>query len=172
VGLFVGRRFGPKGLFDAVRALPSLPALHLVVLGAGREGKFSRAAGSLGVSSRLHFAGFSENPREYYAAAEVLIHPTYYDPCSLSVLEALACGVPVITTTANGAGELITLGREGFVLEPGDVAGIAAAAEQILRDWENFHTSARERARDLSFESHLARVEEVLIRAAMRRPRK
>jgi len=172
MGLFVGRRFGPKGLLDAVRALPSLPALHLVVLGAGREGKFKRAACSLGVSNRLHFAGFSENPREYYAAADVLIHPTFYDPCSLSVLEALACGVPVITTTANGAGELITLGREGFVLEPGDVAGIAAAAEQIFRDWENFHTSARERARDLSFESHLARVEEVLIRAAMRRPRK
>ena len=45
--------------------------------------------------------------RNAYFAADFLVHPTFYDPCSLVVLEALACGLPVITTRANGASELL-----------------------------------------------------------------
>ena len=44
------------------------------------------------------------------------MQPTYYDPCSLVVLEALACGLPVITTAQNGASELLTDGVDGYVL--------------------------------------------------------
>ena len=68
------------------------------------------------------------NPLDAYAAADIYAQPTYYDPCSLTVLEALACGLPVITTRRNGASELLTHGRDGFILDrPGDLDGLAEA---------------------------------------------
>lgn len=165
IGLFVGHKFGPKGLLDALRALREAPGFHLIVLGGGRPGRFRRQARRFGIEERVHFAGTASDPRPFYAGADVLIHPTHYDPCSLSVLEALACGTPVITTTENGAGELMTPGREGFVIPAGDPAAIVSALEEISADWTRFHLAARERSRALSFSDHLQAVEKVLERA-------
>src|SRR5205807_233495 len=52
----------------------------------------------------------------YYAAADIFLLPSYYDACSLSVLEALAAGLPVITTSRNGASEALQGGRSGFTI--------------------------------------------------------
>ena len=172
VALFVGHKFGPKGLADAITALAGLPDFHLVVLGSGRKKAFERLARSLGMQGRLDFAGQSVEPRGFYAGAEVLLHPTYYDPCSLSVLESLACGTPVITTTANGASELMESGREGYVIAPGDPASLARAARAVAADWNGFHQRALERAKDLSFHHHLDSMERVLLRAAEERRRR
>jgi UDP-glucose:(heptosyl)LPS alpha-1,3-glucosyltransferase len=63
----------------------------------------------------------------YYASADILVHPTFYDPCSLVVLEALSSGLPVITSRHNGAGGIISEGQEGFVLDdPREVEALAA----------------------------------------------
>jgi len=57
----------------------------------------------------------------YYAAADAFVLPTFYDPCSLSVSEAAACGLPSVTSRFNGAAELLSEGVEGFVLaDPAD----------------------------------------------------
>ena len=66
--------------------------------------------------------------------ADLLVHPSRYDPCSLVVLEALACGLPVVGSAQDGAAELIRAGESGFVLaDPDDVAALAARLEE-LRD--------------------------------------
>ena len=65
-----------------------------------------------------------------YAAADILVHPTFYDACSRVVLESLASGLPVITTRYNGAGWLISEGKEGFVIE--DPSAIKTLAEKIM----------------------------------------
>jgi UDP-glucose:(heptosyl)LPS alpha-1,3-glucosyltransferase len=79
----------------------------------------------------------------FYHAADLLVHPTYYDPCSRVVLEALAAGLPVITTRFNGAAERITSGRQGYVLEsPDDVAGLAQAIVRLCDD-EHRHSCAK-----------------------------
>jgi len=166
IALFVGHKFGPKGLREAVEAVAAAPGFHLVVLGGGRPAAYRRLARSAGVASRVHFAGAAREPRPFYAAADVLVHPTRYDPCSLAVLEALACGTPVITTTANGASELMVSGREGFVVEPGASPAIARALLAIGESWSRFHEAALARARDLGFERHLDAMEKVLRRAA------
>ena len=57
----------------------------------------------LGCADRVRFLGFRADPRDAYFAADFLVHPTFYDPCSLVALEALACGLPVVTTRYNGA---------------------------------------------------------------------
>jgi UDP-glucose:(heptosyl)LPS alpha-1,3-glucosyltransferase len=172
VALFVAHKFGPKGLLDAIRALPGAEGFHLVVLGDGRRGPFQSEARARGVEGRVHFAGQSDEPRLFYAGADAFILPTRYDPCSLSVLEALACGTAVVTTTANGAGELIEPGVEGFVTAPGDVPALAGGLREIAARWEAFHAAALARARGLSFEDHLEKLEAVLLRAAEERRRR
>ena len=62
--------------------------------------------GHWGSSETVHFLGYHDDIRECFASSDFFVMPTYYDPCSLVVLEALACGLPVITTVQNGASEL------------------------------------------------------------------
>jgi UDP-glucose:(heptosyl)LPS alpha-1,3-glucosyltransferase len=64
--------------------------------------------------------------RACYFAADFLVHPTFYDPCSLVVLEALSCGLPVVTTRYNGAADLLHPPYDGFVLDdPHDIPTLA-----------------------------------------------
>jgi UDP-glucose:(heptosyl)LPS alpha-1,3-glucosyltransferase len=89
----------------------------------------------LGLSDVIHLVGFAPAVKDYFHAADFFVLPTYYDPCSLVVFEALACGLPVITTSCNGAGELITQGREGFVISgPDDHPGTIAALDRMTDD--------------------------------------
>ena len=68
----------------------------------------------------------------FYHAADICVHPTYYDPCSRVVLEALSAGVPCITTRYNGAAEVIRNGVHGYVLDsPDDVAGLALTIRRL-----------------------------------------
>ena len=72
--------------------------------------------------------GRIDNPVPYYAAADAYVQPTFYDPCSLVVLEALASGLPVVTSRFNGVSELLTQGREGYVIyDPADHYELAEA---------------------------------------------
>jgi UDP-glucose:(heptosyl)LPS alpha-1,3-glucosyltransferase len=90
-----------------------------------------------------------------------LIHPTFYDHCSLVTLEALACGCPVITTAQNGAAELITHGREGLVIkDPREVAELSAAMCSLseCRTRAAMRTAALELAPQLDFRLHAGRV--------------
>jgi UDP-glucose:(heptosyl)LPS alpha-1,3-glucosyltransferase len=68
---------------------------------------------------------------ELFGAADLLVQPTYRDPCSLATLEALASGVPVLTTTANGAADALTRPEAGETLAVGDPIALADA----LRRW-------------------------------------
>ena len=91
--------------------------LHLAVVGGKRIGKYQRMARRLGVDSRVSFVGAVEDTVPFYAAADIYVHPTFYDPCSLVVLEAMASELPVITSVQDGTGELITEGVEGYILD-------------------------------------------------------
>lgn len=119
---------------------------------------------------RLRFVGPVAEPITAFAAADAYVHPTWYDPCSLAVLEAWACGLPVITTRCNGAAELMTDGVEGFVLDaPSDVAGLADRMERLLDAGLRATTgaAARRLAETRTEDRHLREVTEVL--AAARR---
>lgn len=105
---------------------------RLVIAGGKRPDRFVRLAQKLNLSEFVTFLG-NVDPIPYYAAADVFVHPTWYDPCSLVTLEAAACGLPVITTRYNGMSELMTDGREGFVLdEPGDINALAIRMKSLI----------------------------------------
>src|SRR5262249_11017498 len=85
-----------------------------------------------GISHQVLFLGPRRDVHNCYFASDFLVHPTFYDPCSLVVLEALACSLPVITTRFNGASELLHPPREGFVLEdPHDFQKLAWCMKQL-----------------------------------------
>ncbi len=120
VFLLVANNFGLKGLGTALHALAllqaRLPGAVLAVAGAGDPARYQALAARLGVADRLRLLGRVPDILDAYAAADVALQPTHYDACSLATLEGLACGLPTITTASNGAGELITDGKEGLVL--------------------------------------------------------
>jgi len=93
-----------------------LDKFKILIVGKGKPAKYTRLAQRLSIASNVIFTGAVEDIVPYYACADIYCHPTFYDPCSLVVLEGLAMGLPVITTVFNGAGELITEGKEGYVL--------------------------------------------------------
>ncbi len=135
VVLFVGSGFKRKGLHFLLRAMAALHhrTAHLVVVGQGESRPYQRLARRLGISARLAFVGPQPQVERFYAGAAVLALPTIYDPCANVVLEALACGRPVVTTAANGAAEFIIPGLNGAVLaRPDDIAGLAAALDEFL----------------------------------------
>ncbi|MGA2192412.1 MAG: glycosyltransferase family 4 protein [Nitrospirota bacterium] len=134
VALFMGAGFRRKGLVTLIKALPlvktmdrEINRLKVLVAGSDAPGPYMRLAGRLGVSDRLIFTGHTASPDKFYGAADIFVLPTKYDPFSNSALEAMACGLPVITTAANGVSEIIEDGVNGFVLDnPEDFAGLAA----------------------------------------------
>ena len=96
-------------------------------------GRYERLAQRLGVADQVKFLGFRADPSNAYFASDFLVHPTFYDPCSLVVLESLCCGLPVMTSRYNGASELISPPKEGFVIDdPHDHRSLGEAIAKLL----------------------------------------
>ena len=134
VFLFVGSGFERKGLAAALDGLAEVPDAHLIVIGRDRRlEKFRRQAGRLGLIDRVHFERVQPDVRPYYGAADALVLPTLYDPFPNVILEAMASGLPVITSTKCGGAELIQDGVNGFVRDALDRPGLAAALDALHR---------------------------------------
>jgi UDP-glucose:(heptosyl)LPS alpha-1,3-glucosyltransferase len=132
--LFVAHNFRLKGLHPLLRALRQVgdsaaerPAC-LVVVGSDKGRAERRLARQLGLDNRVVFLGPIANIQNALALADVGILPTFYDPSSRFILEALGAGKPVITTRFNGAADHFTDGRHGKVIDaPGDITALAEA---------------------------------------------
>jgi UDP-glucose:(heptosyl)LPS alpha-1,3-glucosyltransferase len=123
--LFVGTGWERKGLRFAIEAIEMVGIdTLLMVAGRGNARRFR--------SPQTKFLGVVRDLPALYTAADVFTLPTIYDPFSNACLEALAAGLPVVTTSANGFSEIITPGVHGHVVDPGDVSGLAAA----LKFWK------------------------------------
>ncbi len=172
VVLFVGSGFRRKGLSYLIEAFARQPQLDSVlwVVGKGDPGPYRRQAKQVGCAGRIKFWGPQAETALFYQAAAVLALPTLYDPCSNVVLEALACGVPAVTTPANGASEFLTSGMSGEILSrPDDVDGLAAALASFLtrpREPE-VRQAAQEAVAHLSWEATTAGTLAVLEEASL-----
>lgn len=179
VGLFAGHNFKLKGLPDLLASLkrrldrdPSVRPVHLLVCGGGKIGPYRKVVETLGLSRYVRLIGFAPNVKACYHASDFFVLPSYYDPCSLVVFEALACGLPVITTSCNGAGEVMTEGREGFVIpSPGAHEVLADALDRMTDDDARraMSRSAAELGRAQSFDNHVSRLLAVFAEVAARR---
>lgn len=130
MGLFLAMNYRLKGLEPLLRALPLSKHGTLVVAGHPKFAKYAKLAESLGVADRVRFLGHRPDPRDLYFAADYLVHPTFYDPCSLVALEALACGLPVVTTQFNGAAELLNESNGIVIGDPHNREDLANAIDR------------------------------------------
>jgi UDP-glucose:(heptosyl)LPS alpha-1,3-glucosyltransferase len=119
--LFVGSGFRVKGLDRALRALAALPSglrerAHLVVIGQSRPGEFAAQAARLGVGSRVRFLGGRLDVPDWMLAADLCLHPAYSESAGMILLEAMTCGLPVLTTDVCGYAFHVAKAKAGIVL--------------------------------------------------------
>jgi len=144
--LFVGSDYWRKGLDRVIAALELLPeewsGLRLVVAGHdSRRALFEQMCERAGLRERVSFVGVTDAPERLYAAADLLVLPTRYDPFANVSIEALGCGLPVVTTASNGAVEGLASSDALAVVEDRAEAPVLAAAIASMLD------SSRWRAR-------------------------
>ena len=140
--LYVGSGFERKGvptLLPAIAAMQHRDALLLVVGRDRQEAAMRARAGQLGLGDRVRFLGGQQDVKPFYGAADVFVLPTLYDPMPNAALEALACGLPTVTTTTCGAAELIQPGITGRVVAPLDSAALAVALDATLEGRHDPH---------------------------------
>jgi UDP-glucose:(heptosyl)LPS alpha-1,3-glucosyltransferase len=136
--LMVAHNLRLKGFDTALRALGLLHGkglpVRLAVAGGVPDRLWRQLVQRMGLAGIVALHGDVNEIERFYAAADLLVHPTRWDACSLATIEAMACGLPVITTTVNGAADLITDGTDGYVIS--DPEDHVTLAERIaaLRD--------------------------------------
>jgi UDP-glucose:(heptosyl)LPS alpha-1,3-glucosyltransferase len=172
--LLVAHNLRLKGFDTTLRALGLLRGqglpVRLAVAGGVPDRLWVQLVDRMGLSQLVTLHGNVTEIERLYAAADVLVHPTRWDACSLATIEAMACGLPVVTTAANGAADLITDGIDGYVI--GDPEDHALLAERIaaLRDpgpRARIGAAARVAAGSADIRTNCAAVEAVLAEVAV-----
>lgn len=134
--LFCGSGFKRKGLGQAIEAMAHIPRdkkVRLLVVGRDNVGAYRSMVHKLKIKDRVFFLGPRDHIHEYYAACDLLLHPSLYDPFPNVCLEAMASGIPVVTTKITGVAEIIDHGKDSLVMErEGDVADIVNALNILL----------------------------------------
>jgi UDP-glucose:(heptosyl)LPS alpha-1,3-glucosyltransferase len=115
VALFCGGDWERKGLRDAIDAVAGLSDTLLCVVGRGDETAMRAHAAQRQATAQVRFVGKTTTSERWYAAADVLLHPSRYEAFSLVILEAAASGLPIIAHAINGTEELVTPGVNGFL---------------------------------------------------------
>lgn len=139
VVLHVGSGFARKGVATLLEALARMAtrAAEVWIVGHDKHAaRYVRLAARLGIAARVRFLGAQTDVKPWYGAADVFCLPTLYDPMPNAALEALACGLPLVTTATCGAAELVTPGANGAangaIVPPLDPAALAQALDAML----------------------------------------
>jgi len=140
--LFAANNFRLKGLEPLINAI-ALAQTHgnsrafLIIAGAGRSSKYRRLSKKLDIHNRLIFLGPVRSIQRLLWISDVAVLPTFYDPSSRLILEALSAGKPVITSSFNGASEMIVHNRHGRIIESPENIFILAQAIKFYTEQDN-----------------------------------
>ncbi len=152
--MFAGGDWERKGVRYIVEALPLLSnrTVTLIIIGSGDEKFYGQLAELRGVRERIIFVPHSSSLWEYYAASDIFVFPTMYEPFGLVIVEAMASGLPVITSRVAGAADIIIDGVNGLLLRASsDVNDLAAKIELLLSN-AALRKTIGERARETAEE--------------------
>lgn len=135
VVVFAANEFERKGFHPLLRAISMLddPSIRLLAVGRLNPGSYAGRIAELGLADRVKFTGPSSDVARYYAAADVFALPTQYEAWGLVIVEAMACGLPVLTSRLAGAAIAVNEGRSGYLLDdPCSVEEVAAKLRLLL----------------------------------------
>ncbi len=148
--MFAGGDWERKGVLHIMEALSLVqrPDVKLFICGSGDEKFYGQLAELKQVRDRIIFVPHSSNLWEYYAASDIFVLPTLYEPFGLVIVEAMASGLPVITSRVAGAADIIIDGVNGLLLSsPSDVSDLATKIELLLSN-AGLRKTMGERARE------------------------
>jgi glycosyltransferase involved in cell wall biosynthesis len=115
-----------------IRSVSRLENVHLILAGDGRDkSQLKMLAEELNVSQRVHFVGYIENVEQLLSSIDLYIHSVMYEGFGLSIVEALASGVPVIASDVLGINALLSNGSDALFFDQGDVSGLCAKIDQL-----------------------------------------
>lgn len=138
--LFLGWLHRDKGVFDLMHAIPdvlrSVPEATFVLAGSGDVDAMMTLARSLRIEHALRWPGWVDGAEkdQLLRSADVFVLPSYYEGLPLGVLEAMACGIPVIATSVGGVPDVIEDRINGLLVDPGQPAALARAIVTMLTD--------------------------------------
>lgn len=160
--LFISNNFKLKRLQTILKSLALLKKREIKLLVVGNDSKrpYQRWVTENVLDKQVLFLGPKKNIEKYYAASDIFVLPTLYDAFANVCLEAMACGLPVITTRNNGASELIQDGEQGFILKgqgPNELAGRIATLK-LPMDRTRMGDKAAKKAKRFTIEKHFSEV--------------
>ncbi len=135
--LFVGRLHPQKGVDTLIRAMADLPTAQLAIAGDGPDrAQLERLAERLGVADRVRFLGFvaHDDVPALMRRADVFVMPSRYEELGTAIIEAMACGLPVVASRVGGIPNLVADGDTGLLTPPGDAPALAAALRRVLTE--------------------------------------
>ncbi len=163
--LFLGSGFRRKGLNPLIASLPrvkkEIPQVVLIVAGKDHIQTYRETARALGVERNILFLGPTQRAKELHAASDLFALPTIYEPFSNACLEAMATGIPVLTTAQNGVAELIQDGQNGFLVDtPGNSLEISEKIFAFFHSPQkvSFGENARKTSFNLDIKSTIDRM--------------
>ena len=167
--LFSAGNFRLKGLRPLLLALGELTGerkdFHLFIMGRGKKERYQEIIQDLSLSSLVTFLGEQTSPETVYRESHILVHPTFYDACSLTTMESMASGLPTITTKWNGASTLISE-NEGYVInEPGNISQLAAAIKSLFDKnlLDTMGKKSRQKIEGYTIEKNVDEMEKILL---------
>ncbi len=169
---FVANETARKGFGPLLRAIAGLndSSIHLLAVGRLDVRAFERRIETLGLTGRVHAVGPTNEVARYLAAADCFALPTQYEAWGLVIVEALACGLPVLTSRLAGAAVAVDEGRSGFLLDdPEDAGEIASRLRELLGDWPVSPAEIAASVARFRWDQVLLEYEAVLQEAARRR---
>ncbi|UCF87360.1 MAG: glycosyltransferase family 4 protein [Nitrospiraceae bacterium] len=159
--LFVSNNWERKGLSTIIEAMSRtrIEKIRLIVVGRGKKSSYISLANHEKIDSgKLIFTGCTEHVERYYGMSDIFVLPSRYEPFANVSLEAMACGLPVITTKDNGASELISRGENGFIIDSWkDVDGLAKIIVKLIQDnvIREMGFNAAEKAKNYHWDKHV-----------------
>jgi glycosyltransferase involved in cell wall biosynthesis len=168
VVLFIGNDWRNRGLPCLLEAVGKLqdPKVHLLVVGTDASAAYQQRADQLGLAARIHFLPPRRDVELYYAAADAYAGPSLEDTFSLPPAEAMACGLPVITSRAAGVSEIIHHNEDGLILEdPVDAKTLAQWLARLKNDrnWrDQLGLAAAQTAAQYTWADNSAQLQQVI----------
>jgi UDP-glucose:(heptosyl)LPS alpha-1,3-glucosyltransferase len=166
VVIFVANELERKGFFPLARAIAMLrnPDLKLLIAGKVDAEQQRNFLGELGLTAATKFVGQSAEVQKYYAAADLFVLPTKYEAWGMVIVEAMACGLPAITSRLAGASVAVNDGINGFLLDrPTDPEEVATKIQQALYSLSTDPDKISASVSQFSWDNILAKYEDLAL---------